>query len=406
MDATQTVREKYEALSGRLNEATLRLWAAAEARALGRGGVTTVAKASGLSRTTIYAGLRELDAPPSGRAQSPERIRARGGGRKRLIDKDRGLLTDLDALVEPSTRGNPQSPLRWTCKSTPRLAEELQAKGHTVSQRTVCDLLAHLGYSLQATRKLREGGHHDDRDAQFAFIAARVAQYQRAGDPVISVDTKKKELVGDFKNAGREWQPKGQPEAVRVYDFIDPELGKVAPYGVYDISANQGWVSVGITHDTAEFAVETIRRWWREMGRPLYPMARRLLITADCGGSNGYRVRLWRFALQRLADESAMTIQVCHFPPGTSKWNKIEHRLFCHITQNWRGRPLLSREVVVNLIGQTTTAAGLRVHAELDDNDYRPGIKISDEMLADLALERDDFHGEWNYRLKPRGAEQ
>jgi hypothetical protein len=220
------------------------------------------------------------------------------------------------------------------------------------------------------------------------------------------VDTKKKELVGDFKNAGREWQPKGQPEAVRVYDFIDPELGKVAPYGVYDISANQGWVSVGITHDTAEFAVETIRRWWREMGRPLYPMARRLLITADCGGSNGYRVRLWRFALQRLADESAMTIQVCHFPPGTSKWNKIEHRLFCHITQNWRGRPLLSREVVVNLIGQTTTAAGLRVYAELDDNDYRPGIKISDEMLADLALERDDFHGEWNYRLKPRGAEQ
>jgi transposase len=406
MDAAQTVKEKYEALSGRLNEATLRLWAAAEARALGRGGVTTVAKASGLSRTTIYAGLRELDAPPSGQAQSPERIRARGGGRKRLIDKDRGLLTDLDALVEPSTRGDPQSPLRWTCKSTPRLAEELQAKGHTVSQRTVCDLLAHLGYSLQATRKRREGGHHDDRDAQFAFIAARVAQYQRAGDPVISVDTKKKELVGDFKNAGREWQPKGQPEAVRVYDFIDPELGKVAPYGVYDISANQGWVSVGITHDTAEFAVETIRRWWREMGRPLYPMARRLLITADCGGSNGYRVRLWRFALQRLADESAMTIQVCHFPPGTSKWNKIEHRLFCHITQNWRGRPLLSREVVVNLIGQTTTAAGLRVHAELDDNDYRPGIKISDEMLADLALERDDFHGEWNYRLKPRGAEQ
>ena len=381
------------------------LWAAVEARALGRGGVTTVAKASGLSRTTIYAGLRELDAPPSGQAQSPDRIRARGGGRKRLIDKDRGLLTDLDALVEPSMRGDPQSPLRWTCKSTPRLAEELQAKGHTVSQRTVCDLLAHLGYSLQATRKRREGGHHDDRDAQFAYIATRVAQYQRAGDPVISVDTKK-ELIGDFKNAGREWQPKGQPEAVRVYDFIDPELGKVAPYGVYDISANQGWVSVGITHDTAEFAVETIRRWWREMGRPLYPTARRLLITADCGGSNGYRVRLWRFALQHLADESAMSIQVCHLPPGTSKWNKIEHRMFCHITQNWRGRPLLSREVVVNLIGQTTTAAGLRIHAELDDNDYPAGVKVSDKMLADLALERDDFHGEWNYRLKPRGAVQ
>jgi transposase len=406
MDATQAVTEKYEALSDRLNEATLRLWAAVEARALGRGGVTTVAKASGLSRTTIYAGLRELDARPRAEAQGSDRIRARGGGRKRLINKDPGLLTDLDALVEPNTRGDPQSPLRWTCKSTPRLAEELQAKGHTVSQRTVCDLLAHLGYSLQATRKLREGGRHDDRDAQFAYIAAKVAQYQRDGDPVVSVDTKKKELVGDFKNAGREWQPKGQPEAVRVYDFIDPQLGKVAPYGVYDISANQGWVSVGITHDTAEFAVETIRRWWREMGRPLYPTARRLLITADCGGSNGYRVRLWRFALQRLADESATTIQVCHFPPGTSKWNKIEHRLFCHITQNWRGRPLLSREVVINLIGQTTTAAGLRIHAELDDNDYPAGIKVSDEMLADLALERDDFHGEWNYRLKPRGAEQ
>jgi transposase len=406
MDTTQAVKEKYEALSDRLNEATLRLWAAVEARALGRGGVTTVAKASGLSRTTIYAGLRELDARPRAEAQGSDRIRARGGGRKRLINKAPGLLTDLDAVVEPNTRGDPQSPLRWTCKSTPRLAEELQAKGHTVSQRTVCDLLAHLGYSLQATRKLREGGRHDDRDAQFAYIAAKVAQYQRDGDPVVSVDTKKKALVGDFKNAGREWQPKGQPEAVRVYDFIDPQLGKVAPYGVYDISANQGWVSVGITHDTAEFAVETIRRWWREMGRPLYPTARRLLITADCGGSNGYRVRLWRFALQRLADESATTIQVCHFPPGTSKWNKIEHRLFCHITQNWRGRPLLSREVVINLIGQTTTAAGLRIHAELDDNDYPAGIKVSDEMLADLALERDDFHGEWNYRLKPRGAEQ
>jgi transposase len=276
MDTTQAVKEKYEALSDRLNEATLRLWAAVEARALGRGGVTTVAKASGLSRTTIYAGLRELDARPRAEAQGSDRIRARGGGRKRLINKDPGLLTDLDALVEPNTRGDPQSPLRWTCKSTPRLAEELQAKGHTVSQRTVCDLLAHLGYSLQATRKLREGGRHDDRDAQFAYIAAKVAQYQRDGDPVVSVDTKKKELVGDFKNAGRAWQPKGQPEAVRVYDFIDPQLGKVAPYGVYDISANQGWVSVGITHDTAEFAVETIRRWWREMGRPLYPTARRL----------------------------------------------------------------------------------------------------------------------------------
>jgi len=402
MEAAQAVREKFEALSGRLDEATLRLWAAAEARALGRGGVTAVAKASGLSRTTIHAGLRELEVAPRGQAKGAERIRSPGAGRKRLTEKDPSLLTDLDTLVEPSTRGDPQSPLRWTCKSTPRLAKELQGLGHTVSQRTVCDLLAQLGYSLQATRKVREGGHHEDRDAQFAHIAARVVQYQLAGDPVISVDTKKKELVGDFKNAGREWQPKGQPEAVRVYDFIDPDLGKVAPYGVYDVGANQGWVSVGITHDTAEFAVETIRRWWREMGQPLYPTARRLLITADCGGSNGYRVRLWRFALQKLADELAMTVQVCHFPPGTSKWNKIEHRMFCHITQNWRGRPLLSREVVVNLIGQTTTATGLRIHAALDDTDYPAGIKVSDQMMAGLALERDAFHGEWNYRLKPR----
>jgi len=402
MEATEAIRAKYEALSGHLNEATLRLWAAVEARALGRGGVTTVAKGSGLSRTTIYAGLRELDGAPAKQANGSGRIRAPGGGRKRLLEKDPALLSDLDALVEPSTRGDPRSPLRWTCKSTPRLAKELRAKGHTVSQRTICDLLAQLGYSLQATRKVREGGRHADRDAQFAYIAGTVAQYQSAGEPVISVDTKKKELIGDFKNAGHEWQPKGKPEAVRVYDFIDPTLGKVAPYGVYDISANQGWVSVGITHDTAEFAVETIRRWWREMGQPLYPTARRLLITADCGGSNGYRVRLWRFALQQLVDELAMTIQVCHFPPGTSKWNKIEHRMFCHITQNWRGRPLLSREVVVNLIGQTTTEKGLRIHAELDENDYPAGIKVSDQMLADLALERDDFHGEWNYRLKPR----
>ncbi|MEA3643167.1 MAG: ISAzo13 family transposase [Lamprobacter sp.] len=402
MDSAQIVKAKYDALAGRLNEATLRLWAAVEARALGRGGVTTVAKASGLSRTTIYAGLRELDAASEKPADAPARIRAPGGGRKRLVEKDPTLLGDLDALVEPSTRGDPRSPLRWTCKSTPRLAEELRNKGRQVSQRTTCDLLAQLGYSLQATRKVREGGHHADRDAQFAHIAAQVAQYQSTGEPVISVDTKKKELIGDFKNAGHEWQPKGQPEAVRVYDFIDPLLGKVAPYGVYDLSANEGWVSVGITHDTAEFAVETIRRWWRERGQPLYPSARRLLITADCGGSNGYRIRLWRVALQRLADELAITIQVCHFPPGTSKWNKIEHRMVCHITQNWRGRPLLSREVVVNLIGQTTTAKGLRIHAELDETDYPAGIKVSDKMLAELALERDDFHGEWNYRLKPR----
>ena len=398
------VEEKYRALSGRLDEATLRLWAAVEARALGHGGVSTVASAIGLSRTTIYAGLRELAAAPAG-GESPgggaRRVRAAGGGRKKLTIKDPTLLRDLDALVEPATRGDPQSPLRWTCKSTPRLAQELVERGHTVSQRSVCDLLAELDYSLQSTRKVHEGGKQAARDAQFGHIATMAAQYQAGGDPVVSVDTKKKELVGDFKNAGREWQPKGAPEAVRVYDFIDPELGKVAPYGVYDVGANQGWVSVGITHDTAEFAVESIRRWWHEMGQPLYPTARRLLITADCGGSNGYRVRLWKVELQKLADHLGMTIQVCHFPPGTSKWNKIEHRMFCHITQNWRGRPLISREVIVNLIGNTTTAQGLRIQAQLDDRDYEAGIKVSDKELAEVVLERDEFHGEWNYRVKP-----
>ena len=405
MDATKMIEEKFQALSGRLDEATLRLWAAVEARALGHGGVSTVASAVGMSRTTIYAGLRELAMTPSNGesvAMRKDRVRAQGGGRKKLTAKDPTLLRDLDALVEPTTRGDPQSPLRWTCKSTPRLAKELVAQGHPVSQRTVCDLLAELDYSLQATRKTHEGGHQADRDAQFSHIAATAAQYQTAGDPVVSVDTKKKELVGDFRNHGREWQPKGRPEDVRVYDFIDPQLGKVAPYGVYDVGANQGWVSVGITHDTATFAVESIRRWWREMGQPLYPTARRLLITADCGGSNGYRVRLWKVELQKLADELGLLVQVCHFPPGTSKWNKIEHRMFCHITQNWRGRPLVSREVVVNLIGNTTTTTGLRIQAQLDDRDYPAGVKVSDQELAALSLERDEFHGEWNYRLKPR----
>jgi Rhodopirellula transposase DDE domain len=398
------IGEKYQVLSDRLNEATLRIWLATEAQALGRGGVSTVARATGVSRTTIHAGLKELRSPEGkrGSERQRERVRSTGGGRKKLTAKDTSLLDDLDALVDPATRGDPQSPLRWTCKSTPRLTEELKGRGHAASRRTVCDLLAQLGYSLQSTRKTHEGGKHPDRDAQFHHIASKVAQYQAAGDPAISVDTKKKELIGDFKNAGREWQPRGQPEEVRVYDFIDSELGKVAPYGIYDLTTNQGWVSVGIDHDTAEFAVESIRRWWWEMGRPLYPKAQRLLITADCGGSNGYRVRLWRVQLQKLADELAMAIEVCHFPPGTSKWNKIEHRMFCHITQNWRGRPLLSREVVVNLIGNTTTAKGLRIRAELDESPYAAGIKVSDQELAELALERDEFHGEWNYKFTPR----
>ena len=411
MEDTGVIQGKYRALAGRLDEATLRLWAAVEARALGRGGVSMVAKAIGMSRTTIYAGLEELEAPKVRSASTPSssgdgsgkrRIRAKGGGRKKLSDKDATLLRDLDALVEPTARGDPMSPLRWTCKSTPRLAQDLTKLGHEVSQRSVCDLLAQLNYSLQSTRKTREGGQHADRDAQFHHIASMAAQYQAAGDPVISVDTKKKELIGDFKNGGREWRPKGDPEPVRVHDFIDPELGKVAPYGVYDITTNQGWVSVGIDHDTAEFAVESIRRWWKEMGCPHYPRARRLLITADCGGSNGYRVRLWPLQLQKLADEVNLVIQVCHLPPGTSKWNKIEHRMFCHITNNWRGRPLVSREVVVNLIGNTTTDSGLRIRSQLDENSYQAGIKVSDEELAEMAIERDEFHGEWNYRLRPR----
>lgn len=399
------IQTKYQALAYRLNEAALRTWLATEAQALGRGGVSTVARATGMSRTTIYAGLKELQSPtPMAPESSPHRVRAKGGGRKKLTTKDTTLLDELDALVDPSTRGDPQSPLRWTCKSTPRLAKELTARGHLVSQRTVCTLLAQLGYSLQSTRKTREGGKHPDRDAQFQYIASQVAQYQAAGDPVISIDAKKKELIGDFKNGGQEWQPQGKPEEVRVYDFIDPELGKVTPYGIYDLTANQGWVSIGINHDTAEFAVESIRRWWREMGKPLYSKARRLLITADGGGSNGYRVRLWRVQLQKLADKLRMTIQVCHLPPGTSKWNKIEHRMFCHITQNWRGRPLLSRKIVVNLIGDTTTLAGLRIQAELDENIYEAGVKVSDQELAELAIERDQFHGEWNYKIRPREA--
>lgn len=412
MDASQAVAEKYRALADRLDEATLRLWVAAEAHSLGRGGVSLVAKAAGVSRTTVYAGLAEIKAASKASKKKAagaapmgapgRRIRAPGGGRKKLIELDPGLLDALDALVEPTSRGDPMSALRWTCKSTTRLAYELNRQGHFVSQRTVCDLLAQLNYSLQSVRKTREGAQHPDRDAQFHHIAKTVAEYQRQRQPVISVDTKKKELIGDFKNAGREWQPVGRPEKVRVHDFIDDELGKVSPYGVYDLTANEGWVSVGIDHDTAEFAVQSIRRWWLEMGRPLYPKARRLLITADCGGSNGYRVRLWRVELQRLADEVGLTVQVCHFPPGTSKWNKIEHRMFCHITNNWRGRPLLTRQIVVKLIGSVTTEHGLRVRAALDERTYDPGIKVTDEQLAAVSIERDAFHGEWNYRIRPR----
>ncbi|MGH8569542.1 MAG: ISAzo13 family transposase [Gammaproteobacteria bacterium] len=404
-DLRKATKQKYEQLAGRLTENTLRLWAAVEAMSLGRGGISLVAGATGLSRTTIHAGIKEIE-QPMGKGRSaldPTRFRIRrpGGGRKPLTEQQPELLAELERLVGPLTRGDPRSPLRWTCKSTPRLAAELQRGGYPVSQRTVCALLGSLGYSLQSVRKSREGAQHPDRDAQFQHIARQVAEFLRAGQPVISVDTKKKELVGDFTRAGQEWQPKGRPEAVQVHDFPDPQLGKVAPYGVYDLGANQGWVSVGVTHDTAEFAVESIRRWWRQMGQSVYRQARQLLITADCGGSNGSRVRLWKVQLQRLADELGLQISVCHFPPGTSKWNKIEHRMFCHITQNWRGRPLVSHEVIIDLIGATTTQSGLKIQAALDERPYAKGIKVSNDELAAVQLTPGEFHGEWNYRIHP-----
>src|SRR4051812_20316233 len=400
----QAIRSKYTSLEPVLDERVCRLWAATEARAIGRGGITRVAEATGLSRVTIRAGLNELDLPVTAtdRRAATERIRRPGGGRKPLTDQDPDLLHALETLVDPVTRGDPMSPLRWTCKSAANLATELQAPGHAVSERTVNRHLHALGYSLQANRKTIEGKGHPDRDAQFQHINRRVKAFQRQGQPVVSVDAKKKELVGRFRNGGREWQPKGQPEEVEVYDFAKKDLGKVIPYGIYDQTANTGWVSVGVDHDTAEFAVETLRRWWRKMGSKVYPRARRLLITADGGGSNGRRCRLWKAELQELADEIGLRLSVCHFPPGTSKWNKIEHRMFCHITENWRGRPLVSRAVVVNLIGQTTTETGLAIRSELDEGSYPTGRKVSDEQMEGLSIRREKFHGEWNYTILPR----
>jgi len=398
------LQRKYELLHPRLDERSLRLCAAADAIARGRGGPSVVAKASGLSRTTIYAGMNDIDQIP-GLPVAPvkvaSRIRQPGAGRKPLAESNPDLLRDLDKLVDPLTRGDPESPLRWTCKSTTKLANELRAQGHQVSQRSVWTLLSQLGYSMQSNRKTREGSKHADRDAQFHYIADKVHTFQQYGFPIISVDTKKKELIGRFKNPGREWHRKGQPEEVNVHDFVDKKLGKIVPYGVYDVTHNQGWVSVGINHDTAEFAVATIRRWWKSMGSGLYPKATQLLITADGGGSNGSRVRLWKSELQRLAKELNMTIHVCHFPPGTSKWNKIEHCMFCHISENWRGRPLESRAIVVNLIANTRTEKGLTIQAEIDETFYSTGIKIPDKELAELAIVRDEFHGEWNYKIFP-----
>ncbi len=385
-----------------MDERLWRQWAAAEARDVGWGGITAVARATGMSRTTITAGLRELTLPEEERAMEVSRVRRPGGGRKSLTETDAGLLAALEALIEPTTRGDPESPLRWTCKSTRRLADELTRQNHPVRARTVARLLRKADYSLQANRKTREGSSHPDRNAQFEYINASVQRFLKRGEPAVSVDAKKKENVGDFKNAGREWLPKGRPEEVRVYDFLIKSLGKAALYGVYDLLQNQGWVSVGIDHDTAQFAVNSIRRWWNEMGQQRFPRARELLITADGGGSNSHRSRLWKVSLQGLADELGIRLFVCHFPPGTSKWNKIEHRLFSFITKNWRARPLASLEVIVNLIASTTTRTGLTVKAAIDTNHYPTKLKVSDEQLERLRLKRHEFHGDWNYTLSPR----
>ena len=399
-DAETGLARKFEVLARVLDERTRRLVAAAEAEAIGFGGVTAVAQASGLSRGTVIRGIAELKtAPKPARGQ---RIRRKGAGRKRTVDQDATLKRDLEALVEPVTRGDPESPLRWTCKSVRQLAAELKRMRHRTSHRMVAELLHEMDYSLQANRKTLEGSSHPDRDAQFHHISDKSREFQAGRQPVISVDTKKKELVGDFKNNGRELRPKGDPEKVRVHDFVIPELGRAAPYGVYDVTQNAGWVSVGVDHDTAAFAAQSIRRWWESMGAKAYPEARKLLITADSGGSNGARVRLWKLELQKLADETGLEISICHLPPGTSKWNKIEHRLFSFISQNWRGKPLVSHQVIVNLIAATTTKTGLRVRAEIDPGKYPKGVKVSDKQVAMIRLERDKFHGEWNYTILPR----
>ena len=400
--AVRGIESRFRALEAVMDERVRRQWAAAEAKAYGWGGIRAVADATGFSPTTIRKGLAELRIrarrPPD---PLPSRIRGVGGGRKQKTQSDPGLLAALQALVDPATRGDPQSPLRWTSKSTGTLARELTKQGHPVSARTVGRSLRKAGYSLQGNRKTKEGGSHVDRNAQFEHINAQALAFMRGDQPVISVDTKKKELVGEFKNGGREWLPQGEPDEVRVHDFLDKNLGKAIPYGVYDITNNQGWVSVGIDHDTAQFATAAIGRWWKKMGRKRYPRAKKLLITADGGGSNGSRCRLWKVALQGLADQLGIPIQVCHFPPGTSKWNKIEHRMFCHITQNWRGRPLVSHEVIVHLIANTVTQQGLKIRAELDKRRYPAGIKVTDQELAQVQLKPHSFHGEWNYTIQP-----
>jgi transposase len=395
------IKQRYERVAPTLNERTRRLVAASEAITLGWGGISIVSRATGLSRQVISQGIKELQEEEDPR---DKRIRRKGGGRKQLVEKDPQLSVDLERLVEPVTRGDPESPLRWTSKSVRKLAKELGEYGHQVSHEFVSQLLYQLGYSLQANRKTKEGGTHPDRDAQFEHINAQAKAFLATGEPVISVDAKKKELVGDFKNGGREWCPKGEPEEVRVYDFPLKDLGRVTPYGIYDQGQNTGWVNVGINHDTAAFAVESIRRWWNAVGKQQYPSAKRLLITADGGGSNGSRVLLWKWELQQLADSIGLAISVCHFPPGTSKWNKIEHRLFAWISQNWRAKPLVSYAVILKLIAATTTEAGLTVQCQLDTNIYPTGRKVSKEEMTTLSLQLDLFHGEWNYTILPRTA--
>ena len=398
---TDTIRAKYEALAPVLTERSRRLWAATEAKSLGHGGIAVVIRATGISRSTISRGLQEL---ASGAAVEPQRVRRRGGGRQRTTDKDPTLLPDLTALLEATTAGLPDAPLRWTSKSTRKLAAELQAMGHTISATLVAELLVQQGYTLQANRKTREGSQHPDRDAQFHYLNEQIHGAQQRGEPVISVDTKKKELVGDCKNPGREWRPKGTPERVRVHDFVIPEQGKAIPYGVYDLSRDEGWVSVGIDHDTASFAMNAIRSWWQKMGRTVYGGASHLTVTADGGGSNGSRSRLWKWELQQFANRTGLTITVCHYPPGTSKWNKIEHRLFSYIAMNWRGKALTSLATIVSLIGTTTTTSGLRVRSEIDKRSYPKGVTITDEQMQQLHLKRHQFHGDWNYTIHPRKA--
>ncbi len=394
----QWIETKYRGLCDDLSELTRRRWAAVEAVSLGRGGITAVSAATGLAHSTIGRGIRELD---GGNALSCGRQRRNGAGRKRMDVVDPGVKTALERLVEPDSRGDPQSPLRWTCKSTRRLAQELTAQGHAVGPTTVRHLLKEAGYRLQANRKTREGNSHPDRDAQFRYINRRVKAQQRQGQPAISVDTKKKEPLGNLKNPGQDWRPKGKPREVDVHDFPDPRKGKAVPYGVYDLSHNEAWVSVGVSSDTAEFAVETIRTWWKRLGHRHHPKANRLLITADSGGSNSSRNRLWKVELQGLSNETGLEIEVCHFPPGTSKWNKIEHRLFCHVTRNWRGQPLETYEIVVNLIGSTTTESGLKVHAKLDASTYEKGRIVTAEEFTAVNITPSHFHGEWNYVIRP-----